>query len=285
MLYVVGAQKAGTTWLHRYLQDHPECFVPPVKEAHYWDDRVNSHPLFFFTKRAKKLIKSIDKARANGKSAKAILCKQADVISVMGMHAGPGHDAYLEFMNRGRTTEPFMADITPAYCTLDRKSFREMSDLHPDCKFIFIMRDPVDRLWSGIRMFYEDHIAETGRSFEDYLKDFEGGIPSGYDSRSDYKRTVKELEAVIPAERLHFTFYETMVQPDGVADINAFIGLTNIAPDTQNRVHTGEKRVLPPQLEAMFHAKLNPQYRFVANRFGDQVPAKWRAVLPARVPA
>jgi len=33
----VGAQKAGTTWLHRQLQLHPQVGVPALKEFHYFD--------------------------------------------------------------------------------------------------------------------------------------------------------------------------------------------------------------------------------------------------------
>ena len=34
---VVGAQRAGTTWLHRVLRQHPSLWLPPVKELHYFD--------------------------------------------------------------------------------------------------------------------------------------------------------------------------------------------------------------------------------------------------------
>ena len=37
VVYGVGATKAGTSWLYRYLHDHPDCAMPAVKEAHYWD--------------------------------------------------------------------------------------------------------------------------------------------------------------------------------------------------------------------------------------------------------
>ncbi|HEX7966554.1 MAG TPA: sulfotransferase domain-containing protein [Gammaproteobacteria bacterium] len=33
----IGAQKAGTTWLHGMLQLHPGVGMPAVKEVHYWD--------------------------------------------------------------------------------------------------------------------------------------------------------------------------------------------------------------------------------------------------------
>ena len=34
----VGAQKAGTTWLARMLARHPDLFITPVKEIHYFDN-------------------------------------------------------------------------------------------------------------------------------------------------------------------------------------------------------------------------------------------------------
>jgi len=33
----IGAQKAGTTWLHEMLKLHPGVGLPTVKELHYWD--------------------------------------------------------------------------------------------------------------------------------------------------------------------------------------------------------------------------------------------------------
>ena len=33
---VVGTQKAGTTWLFECLSEHPEVFVPELKEVHYF---------------------------------------------------------------------------------------------------------------------------------------------------------------------------------------------------------------------------------------------------------
>lgn len=37
----IGAQKAGTTWLHRQLRCHPSLFLPVRKELHYFDKRYD----------------------------------------------------------------------------------------------------------------------------------------------------------------------------------------------------------------------------------------------------
>ena len=42
----IGAQKAGTSWLHEMLKLHPDVGLPKVKELHYWDSkRAKGMPL------------------------------------------------------------------------------------------------------------------------------------------------------------------------------------------------------------------------------------------------
>ena len=36
LFFGVGAAKAGTTWLHRQLSEHPECHFRTIKELHYF---------------------------------------------------------------------------------------------------------------------------------------------------------------------------------------------------------------------------------------------------------
>lgn len=48
-LFIIGAQKAGTTALHAYLAGHPDIFMSERKELHFFDDdsRDWSNPDFF----------------------------------------------------------------------------------------------------------------------------------------------------------------------------------------------------------------------------------------------
>jgi hypothetical protein len=34
---IIGAQKSGTTWLDRNLRLHPDLWLPPEKELHFFD--------------------------------------------------------------------------------------------------------------------------------------------------------------------------------------------------------------------------------------------------------
>ncbi len=44
----IGAQKAGTTWIHKRLEIHPELYLPPEKEIHYWDLQYKEHDLAWY---------------------------------------------------------------------------------------------------------------------------------------------------------------------------------------------------------------------------------------------
>jgi hypothetical protein len=40
--FIVGAAKAGTTSLHRYMNEHPQVFMSPVKEPHFFDEKLDA---------------------------------------------------------------------------------------------------------------------------------------------------------------------------------------------------------------------------------------------------
>ena len=42
----IGAARSGTTWLHENLRHHPQVWVPPAKELHYFD-LLRHGPIYF----------------------------------------------------------------------------------------------------------------------------------------------------------------------------------------------------------------------------------------------
>lgn len=129
VVIAVGAQKCGTIWLSWTLDQHPDIHIRR-KEVHYWD-RVR-YP-YSYSGPTEALFKAA--------------AKQADL--PFGRHAYD-NSRYLPALNYGRMSERIVADITPAYALCTRASFAEMKAIHDDVRFVFLMRDPVERLWSGI---------------------------------------------------------------------------------------------------------------------------------------
>ncbi|MGE5208943.1 MAG: sulfotransferase [Alphaproteobacteria bacterium] len=128
----VGAQKAGTSWLYRQLEPHPDFWMPPVKELHYLDS-LNR------TKRHRP-------PRSNDERDVSFL----ESIKDLSMRSHIDLESYGRlFCYKG----PLLSgDISPAYSTLNDEIVERVVDHFPDIKVVFMARDPVERAWSQLSM-------------------------------------------------------------------------------------------------------------------------------------
>lgn len=282
LFYGIGTQKAGTTWLHGQLQKHDRVHFAR-KEFHYWDAvrapflemrMVPLGPLEPFVRsltgpRGDRL------ARLHPKLRQAVLGWRALLSSPLD------HDAYAALLNFGNPGRRVVGDVTPSYMLLGRRSFADMAAVHPNARFIFIMRDPVDRLWSGVRHRTRAWARDPRGGPEVALRAFDDALADPMNAdlrRSDYARTITELEAAVPADRILYLFYESLFAPEQIARVSEFLGIAPFPADFAERTHEGVKydaRPDPEQMQAA-RAALAPTYDLVFERFGAAVPEAWR---------
>jgi len=155
----VGAQKAGTRWLYDQLAFHPEFWMPPVKELHFFD---GAKPGLRKAKRLQgRIDKDLDKVnRMRAEDASQPLGDR-DLRFMEGYlqlfknkplmkdkPAAMEHYARLFAEKGGRKT----GDVTPAYSKLDDDDVKAIVRRFPDVKVVFIAREPVERAWSALGM-------------------------------------------------------------------------------------------------------------------------------------
>src|SRR5213592_4877312 len=128
----VGAQKAGTSWLYRQLEPHPDFWMPPVKELHYLDNlnRTKRH----------------QPPRSKDERDACFL----ESIKDLSMRSHIDLDSYGRlFCHKG----PLLSgDSSPAYSTLTDEIIERVVDHFPNLKVVFLARDPVERAWSQLSM-------------------------------------------------------------------------------------------------------------------------------------
>jgi hypothetical protein len=129
--FCIGAQKGGTTWLYQQLAAHPDFWMPPLKELHYFDQL--------------------------GRTG-AVSPKPRDDRDVLFLERTNNLAArlYLDLDDYGRLFEAkgalLSGDITPAYSMLNDEIIERVVTSFPNAKVIFIARDPVERAWSSFSM-------------------------------------------------------------------------------------------------------------------------------------
>ena len=286
LLYCVGATKAGTTWLYRYLHDHPECGVPAVKEAHYWDT-------FDSEKRAKQLVAYRLRLREM-RTAKADATKTGRDWQVANMDRRINEmkrliatleddrtdDAgYAGWLVDGRVGAKVVADITPNYATLSDDDLERMRDLSPDTKFLYLIRDPLDRLWSHIRM----QARRQRQPHEQYAKKANNilyrilyrGQETHILARGDYPGIIRKLRRVIPEGRLLVQFAEDLFTPLGLGQLCAFLGIKQVKPALARAANEGPDVAMLDRLRPRALGLLNEHYEWVARNVGP-LPQRWQ---------
>jgi hypothetical protein len=286
LLYCVGATKAGTSALYRALHDHPDCALPAVKEAHYWDTFAPEDAekqLSAFRARLAEYHATRAEAASAGRDwqVRNMDRRIADMQGLIAVTAGDRRDdsAYLSWLTQGRGQARLFADMTPNYATLPDAMLARMLASHPFARVIYLIRDPLDRLWSHIRM----QARRQRQSHEIYEKKANNilyrilnqGQETHILERGDYAATIRKLRRIVPADRLLIAFAETMRNADGFGRICAFLGIGPATTLPATPVHEGAAVVMLDKLRPRAQRLLYEQYDWVARNVGP-LPQNWQ---------
>lgn len=260
---VIGAQRAGTTWLHRVLRQHPSLWLPPVKELHYFDRLEIKRTI-------------LDPKERRRVGLKQLLSLDPWLVSYW---LRARSDEWYARLFRGAKAKGLVAgEITPAYATLDESVLRRIKRLNDNIKLIFVMRDPVERAWSAVNNAAKKGAADAS-SVEKSIK---RARESGAAARSAYADTIKRLEAVFPANQVHYCFFEDLRDsPEALtSDLFSYLGVEPVPPTPVQlpqavNVAAGSKPI-PPEFSRTMARDYLPMVGDLCRRF-DGPPHRWRA--------
>jgi len=128
----VGAQKGGTSWLFHQLTLHPDFWMPPVKEVHYFDSMSR--------------VERKNPPRCKDERDQWFMARLAELSALPYIDL----DTYSELFAAKKKL--LSGDITPAYSMLNDELIEKIVGYFPNLKVIFLARDPVDRAWSQLSM-------------------------------------------------------------------------------------------------------------------------------------
>lgn len=288
LFFALGAQKSGTSWLEYYLRGHPEVCVPEWKELNYWarlDGIVDDDPLLRLEsrKRARRSIKYRIKLKM-GWATDRQQRRDRGYRSAVATTKAPGapHTAYADAIFACRTGRSrAFGEVCPQYALLGADTLRDMAALGPRVRFLFLMRDPVARLISGVRhniRFAADEDAITQDALiEGVHKSLDD--PGGWVMQmTAYHETIARLEASVPVADIGCYFYEDLFDQGQINTLCDFLGVSHWTADTQTKIHAGGRPEIdvPQMLRQQIAQALQPVYDAMQARFGDTLPEAWQ---------
>ena len=146
----IGAVKSGTTWLHQALSHHSETWVPPIKELRYFDQ-----PEYNLLQRLR-----------GGTSGRYDYGYWRRQLRQFLRHPGLRQPRCLLwhlfyffwprspwwYASLFPTDDRVTGEISPLYAPTPEDKIEQAARHFPHLKLIYLLRDPIDRVWSHIRM-------------------------------------------------------------------------------------------------------------------------------------
>ena len=285
LLYVIGAQKAGTTWLSEYFRKHPQVYVPPIKELHFFSQHFLPRELVGssvpeFSQRLQELWNRREEADAEEREA--IEEEVGAIIDRLAMTP----KTYLPFFEKRKGDESVFVDNTPAYALLKKNHFQFLDRIHPDVKFVYLLRDPVDRAWSQFRMLERDRNIPAQQSVQRFPQALRNETIY---LRSNYVRTLNQLLQAVPRSQVFLGFYENLFEEKSIRALCDFLLIEERPANFDEKINAGDEIELPPQLRDAARRYFQPVYQAVGEFFGRLgVAVPWEmpgAERPAPSPA
>ena len=226
--FIVGAQKAGTTSLLKYLSEHPDIaahvqleftyFVPNKEKEEEFEDYISR-------------------------------CYSADAA----------------------TKKIRLAKYANAY--VHEACIANLKKHNPDCKLIFLLRDPVKRAFSAWSMGYgEGWIHDPFEQIFSEIKANENGTRSMWYEKivryGFYDESLKMIYRYFPPEQVCIVYFESLVKDPGQvsAQILEFLGLSQSEQIDYAKRHNETFDISNKFLKKTFHwmkKESNPGKRFI----------------------
>lgn len=235
----IGAPRAATTWLYHQLRVHPDCFLPKIKELRFFDQPVTS----------------------DYSDGTDLVWDESFFFDV----SQPAHWRWywLQFRKaQGR----LKGEITPGYCALSKDRVDLIKASIPDLKLIYIIRNPVDVVWSTVRkvIWYQKGRQQLERYPTDVL------LRSAFHPANlrwgEFDKNIHTWEARFDQDEiLYLLFDDLAAEPSSQLNrVCRFLGASPLVDDDSRRASSRINAAPPHDMPAEIREAL-------VSRFADTV--------------
>ena len=270
----LGAQKAGTTWLARVLARHPDIFMTPVKEIHYFDHIAGLTQHLSDRKRGSR-VRKYHQRRWTQLHRWREFADQRDWYRAY--MASPIDDTWYRALFRERQGRAFAGEATPEYALIGSDGFAHLKALAPKVRLLYVVRNPVERAWSQVL----HHCRKSGTqastlTFDDFTA---LTAAAAFKAHGDYAAVLADLDRVFDAGQIAVEYYEDIHADRRAAlgRICSFIGIgADDAPFSglERRYNPSQHATMPETFRDHLRRQTVDVAKAMEKRLG-RIPQNW----------
>ncbi len=234
----VGAQKAGTSWLHQQLHQRSDADFGFLKEYHI-HDALTIPKLERFRHLNVQLTKPRSWLQPRSWRRQRFFSDPRRYYNYFAW--------LLRRPRRPNRTVCLTGDITPSYAVLSADTFRGIHNQFQQrgipVRPVFLLRDPIERIISSQRM----KLRKQGqRDAATEVASLRKRVHKGQGLRSNYSQTLVALDQAFGLEHCFIGLFETLFQQDNYAALCKYLEITYQEPDWQQKVNASATTNLIP---------------------------------------
>lgn len=269
-LVCIGAQKAGTSWLFEVLSERPDIWAPPLKELHFFDNKFIEECRGWAEWHIRKEVKLAKKKHLiYNADPDTSYIKYLDEILEPPMFNGTW---YKKIYSRAPSNSCCL-DVTPEYSCLPEDGVKFVANFLKKTKFIYVIRNPLDRAISQLRM----NIARKGipSTKEEWISCAK--LPVIH-TRADYKTYIPRWEQHFGNDRLLFLPF-SQIANNPLALLNQIESFAQLKPFMQYKkfnkiIHKTISPEIPNYIKQFLFEKMQDQDVFLQEHFGSEFYSK-----------
>ena len=228
----VGAQKAGTSWLHQQLHQRADADFGFLKEYHVHDAlQVPAMERF----------RHLDVQLTNPRTwIKPRSWRRQRFFAQPRRY----YDYFAWLLRRPRlqsTPVTLTGDITPSYALLDAPTLGSIRNNFAErgiaVKPVFLMRDPIERFISSRRMKLRKQGLRDATAEAEALRHAVAKLRDRPTLRSSYAPTLAALEASFGLDHCFVATFETLFTPATYAALCQFLSIPYLEPAWKSKVN------------------------------------------------
>ncbi|MBU1213217.1 MAG: sulfotransferase [Alphaproteobacteria bacterium] len=260
-LICLGAQKSATTWLYDTMRKDDGVFVPPIKEVHYFSQLYNADARKYGPRHRRQqcsaIIDYINGLPSQSDQDQVLLTQLAH------LNRSDVDDEWYGSIFALAKNDQVCVDICPSYMNMPQAAVQHVLRLNPSVRLLVLVRDPIERCWSQIRMHVSRGTLE--RNFDDLVD----GTASCWSFLfyTDYAGSLVRWERYsAPGQLMTLLHDDVLTDPyRSLSRIYDFVGLRKPRrdPELGKEIFAGEKIEMPKNLRRKLLTELAPQYDFL----------------------
>ena len=272
-LLCIGAQKAGTSWFHETFGLRSDIWIPHYKEMHFFDYKfVDNNRGWIGPHRMNNLNAARRRHGQNHSVPDPHYLAYLDAIEAGDMDT---LDWY-RYVFSPAGADQIALDVTPEYSCIPQSGVEYVAEVLPNAKFVYIIRDPLDRAISQLRMNVSRRLRNKPDAKINWKNESQNGVLL---NRGNYREYVPRWESVFGRDRLLFVpFGKIKSDPVGLfRQVEQLMGLEPTEYKMVDRVvHKTQPLDVPDHAIDHLREALAPQYQFLKQHFSAEFVANMK---------